>query len=137
MDQGPIPEQGSIGIRIVNLNTQLTRKVNGANEYNVYFDLSGNPSKLWRDLFDSQWRALTQEELWPKATIRGELLVMRSPLEEIRTTHLPALKRAVVATNDAVRRYSRERQANFTRRESTVDDERKTVEDLSDSLRFE
>jgi hypothetical protein len=130
-------EESTISIWIVDLNTELTRRAENSKEYNVHFNLSGTPSQTWKDMFDREWQRLTEEDLWQTATIRGRHLVMRSPLDRIRMTHLPTLKQAVRATNIALRPHPMKRSVNFARRDDTHDDERKAAEALSDSLRFE
>ena len=114
-------------IRIVGLNTDKTRRTLGSyTVYQVYFALSGEPPLAWRDIFGREWKDLNPTQ---EAGIDGRFLVMHCPLQEIPTRHLPALKKAVEATNSAYKQYAREQ---VTEEEHKVDvwkEERKTVED--------
>lgn len=95
----PTPE-----IRIVGLNTEKTRRTLGSyTMYQVYFDLSGNPPLAWRDIFGQEWKDLNPTQ---EAGLDGRFLVIHYPLQEIATTHLPALKKAVEATNNEYGKYA-------------------------------
>jgi hypothetical protein len=57
--------------------------------------------------------------------------------QEIATTHLPALKKAVEATNIAYKQYAREQRREDEGKGDVWKQERKTVEDLAKTLNFE
>jgi hypothetical protein len=122
-------------IRIVGLNTDKTRRTLGSyTVYQVYFELSGSPPLPWRDIFGREWKNLNPTQ---EAGIDGRFLIMHCPLQEIATTHLPALKKAVEATNIAYKQYAREQVAEEERKADVWKEERKTVEDLAKTLKFE
>ena len=44
-------------IRILRLNSDKTRKdTSSADTYHVYFELSGQPSSVWRSMFEEEWK---------------------------------------------------------------------------------
>ncbi len=121
-------------IRLVRLNTDKTRKINGSfTGYQVYFELSQTPSTAWRDIFAREWNDVSPLQ---EAGIDGGFLVMHCPLQKIEV-HLPALKKAVAATNEAYKKYAQQQATEQERREDVWRDERQTVEDIAKSLRFE
>jgi hypothetical protein len=122
-------------IRIVGLNTDKTRRTLGSyTVYQVYFELSGNPPMGWREIFGREWKDLNPKQ---EAGIDGKFLVMHCPLREVPTKHLPALKEAVEATNTAYKQYAREQETEEARKANVWKDERKAVEDMAGSLRFD
>jgi len=122
-------------IRIVGLNTDKTRRTLGSyTVYQVYFELSGSPPLAWRDIFGREWKDVNPTQ---EAGIDGRFLVMHCPLQEVATTHLPALKKAVEATNVAYKQYAREQVTEEERQADVWKEERKAVEDMAKSLRFE
>jgi hypothetical protein len=126
----PTPE-----IRIVGLNTDKTRRTLGSYlVYQVYFELSGTPPLAWRDIFGREWKDVNPKQ---EAGIDGRFLVMCCPLQEVATTHLPALKKAVEATNVAYKQYAREQVTEEEHKADVWKEERKTVEDMAKSLKFE
>lgn len=122
-------------IRIVGLNTDKTRRTLGSTTvYQVYFELSGTPPSQWREIFGRKWKELN---LTQEAGLDGRFLVMHCPLQEVATTHLPALKKAVEATNIAYRQYTKDQVAEEERKADVWKQERKTVENMAKSLTFE
>jgi len=137
-------------IRIVALNGDRTRKAKGSyTEYQVYFELSGAPSLTWRDIFGREWNDLSSTQ---GAGVDGRFLVMQCPLDEIATTHLPLLKKAVAATNEAYKRLAQEqaREDEHSKDEwmpgsrifhrdgmHGAEEQRKAVDALAKSLYFE
>jgi hypothetical protein len=122
-------------IRIVGLNTDKTRRTLGSyTVYQVYFELSANPPLGWRDIFGREWKDLNPRQ---EAGIDGRFLVLHCPLQEIATTHLPALKKAVAATNVAYKQFARDQVTEEERKADVWKQERKTVEDMAKTLKFE
>ena len=122
-------------IRIVGLNTDKTRRTLGSyTVYQVYFELSAAPPAAWRDIFGREWKDLNPKQ---EAGIDGRFLVMHCPLQEIASTHLPALKKAVAAANVAYKQYAREQVTKEERQADVWKQERKVVEDMAKSLRFD
>ena len=122
-------------IRIVGLNTDKTRRTLGSyTVYQVYFELSGPPPLAWRDIFGREWKDVNPKQ---EASIDGKFLVMHCPLQEVATTHLPALKKAVHATNVAYKQFAREQVTLEERKADAWKEERKTVEDMAKALKFE
>ena len=122
-------------IRIVGLNTDKTRRTLGSyTVYQVYFELSGAPPLAWRDIFGREWKDLNPTQ---EAGIDGRFLVMHCPLQEIAAKHLPSLKKAIQATNVAYKQYAREQLTEEEHKADVWKEERKTVEDMAKSLKFE
>jgi hypothetical protein len=122
-------------IRIVGLNTDKTRRTLGSyTVYQVYFELSGAPPIAWRDIFGREWKDLNPKQ---EAGIDGKFLVMHCPLQEVATIHLPALKKAVQATNVAYKQYAREQKTEEEHKADVWKEERKTVEEMAKALKFE
>ncbi len=127
--------QARPGMRIIGLNTGKTRRTRGSyTVYQVYFELSGNPSLAWREIFEREWKDLgsTQE-----AGIDGKFLVIHCPIQDVAAMHLPALKKTVVATNTAYTQYVREQATEAARKTDVWVEERKAVEAVAKSLRFD
>ena len=122
-------------IRIVGLNTDKTRRTLGSTTvYQVYFELSEIPPLAWREIFGRSWKVLNPTR---EAGIDGKFLVMHSPLQDIALTQLPALKKAVEEANAAYEQYAREQVIVNERKVDIWKEERKTVEDIAKSLRFD
>ena len=122
-------------IRIVGLNSDKTRKTLGSDTvYQVYFELSDTPSWAWRDIFGREWKALNPTQ---EAGIDGRFLVMHCPLQEIPAKHLPALKKAVGATNAAFNKFARDQASVEEHKADVWKQERETVEVMAKTLRFE
>ena len=122
-------------IRIVGLNTDKTRRTLGSTTvYQVYFELSARPPMVWCEIFGREWKAINTTQ---EARIDGTFLVLHCPLQEIALTQLPALKKTVEATNAAFLQYSRDQASDEQRRADVWTDERKVVEDVAKSLRFD
>jgi hypothetical protein len=96
------------GIRIVGLNNDRTRKIDGSDAaYEVCFDLSGIPTQAWGTLFEGEWKVLNGSDpsLWHAASINRGFLIMRCQLQEVLSLHLPFLKKAVAETNAKYEHY--------------------------------
>lgn len=127
--------QSALEIRIVGLNTDKTRRTLGSyTVYQVYFELSGAPPLAWRDIFGREWKDLNPRQ---EAGIDGRFLVMHCPLKDVATTHLPALKMAVEATNVAYKQFAREQITEEKHKADVWKEERKTVEDMAKTLKYE
>ena len=124
----------AVEIRIVGLNTDKTRKTLGSyTVYQVYLELSESPPWGWKDIFGREWKNLNPDE---EAIIDGKFLVFPSELQEIGSKHLPALKKAVEATNLAYKQYAREQLTEEERKADVWKQEREVVEDMARSLKF-
>ena len=122
-------------IKIIGLNTDKTRRTLGSyTVYQVYFELSENPSLPWRDIFGREWKNLNPTQ---EAGIDGRFLIMHCPLQEVAATHLPALKKAVESTNVAYKQYVRDQVNEEERRADVWKEERKTVEEMAKTLKFD
>lgn len=122
-------------IRIERLNTDKTRKDIGSETvYQVYFELSGPPPSEWRSIFGREWKGLN---LAQEASIDGTFLVLHCQLKEVEPTLLPALRKAVAATSDAYKLYAQSEATALEHREDVWKQERKDVDDLAASLRFD
>jgi len=124
----------AVEIRIVGLNSDKTRKTLGSyTVYQVYFELSESPPWGWRDIFGREWKNLNPDE---EAVIDGKFLVFPAELKEIGAKLLPALKKAVEATNLAYKQYAREQVSEEARKADFWKQERQVVEDIAKSLKF-
>lgn len=133
--QEEIPMGSAPEIRIERLNTDKTRKdIASDNVYHVYFELSGHPPPEWTIIFGREWKALS---LTHEAGIDGAFLVLHCQLHEVATTQLPALKKAVAAANEAYKRYAQKEATALGHREDVWKQERKDVDALATSLRFD
>lgn len=103
------PIKSVLDIRIVGLDIDKTRKINGScAAYQVYFKLSESPSVIWRDIFGREWNDLNSAE---EASIDGRFLIARCRLLDVVAIHLPELKKVVDATNAACKRSFQEQSA--------------------------
>ncbi len=126
-------------IRIVSLNRDKTRKTSGSGTvYQVYFELSGTPPQAWRNIFEGEWKVLNPAlpHLWQAASVDGRFLLIHCPLQEI-AAHLPVLKKAVALTNKTHEQYVHEQAKEQERRDDVWKLERKAVDDMAESLRFD
>jgi hypothetical protein len=126
-------------IRIVGLNREKTRLANGSDIiYNVHFELSGTPPIVWRNIFEGEWKVLNpaQPHLWQATGIERGFLVIHCPLQEI-AAQLPVLKKAIAATNKTYEQYAQEQATEQKHREDVWKRERKAVDDIAETLKFE
>jgi hypothetical protein len=122
-------------IRIERLNTEKTRKNVGSDTvYDVYFQLSGHPPPEWRAIFGREWRGLNLSQ---EAALHGAFLVLHCQLHEVATTQLPALKKVFEVTNEAYRRFAQKEATALKHREDVWKQERKDVDAMAASLRFD
>ena len=122
-------------LRIKRFNSDKTRKDFGSDTvYHVYFELSRDPPPEWRDIFGREWKRLN---LTQEAGIDGTFLVLHCQIQEVASMLLPALKKAVGATNAAYKEYVQKEAAALELREDVWREERKGIEALGASLRFE
>jgi hypothetical protein len=130
----------TLNIRITGINRNKTRMTDGLDaRYQVYFELSGMPAQAWTTIFRQEWKALNlaQPLLWSEANIDNKFLVMHCFLQEIASTYLPVLKKAVAATNSAYSHYVHNEATEHDRRNEVWKQERKAVDVIAESLRFE
>jgi hypothetical protein len=132
-------KEGSTGsapeIRIERMNNEKTRKdVGSETVYHVYFELSGYPPPEWREIFGGEWKKLNTTQ---EAAIDGGFLVIHCPLVEVSTTQLPALKKAIAAANEAYKQYAEKEASALEHREDAWKKERKDVDTMATSLRFD
>ncbi len=129
------PLASAVEIRIERLNADKTRKDIGSETvYHVYFELSDSPPPEWRRIFAQEWNKLNQTQ---EANIDEAFLVLHCPLQEIAAAQLPALKKAVASSNEAYQRYSQEEATTLEHREDAWKQERKDVDTMATSLRFD
>ena len=122
-------------MRIERLNTDKTRKDIGSDTvYHVYFELSGSPPPEWRMIFGREWKGLQQTQ---EADLDGAFLVLHCQLHEVAASQFMALKKAVAATNEAYKRYAQGEAAAREHREDVWRQERKDVDAMAASLRFD
>jgi hypothetical protein len=125
----------TLDIRIERVNTDKTRKDLGSDTvYHVYFELSGHPVPEWRAIFEREWKELSPTE---KAGIDGKFLVLHCQLHEVETIELPALKKAVAATNEAYKLYEQREATALEQREEVRQKERDNVNDMAAPLHFD
>jgi hypothetical protein len=137
--QGTLSES-AVEMRIVGISTDKTRKIAGSEtHYHVYFILSGTPEQVWRIIFLDQWKALltVPPTPWAEAVIDGSFLRVDCPLRDVAPTYFPALKRAVAETNKAYMQRVQEDANAEEGREDVWRKERKAVDEVAASLRFD
>ncbi len=122
-------------IRIERMNTDKSRKDVGSDAvYHVYFELSGHPPPEWTSIFRREWSGLNQTE---EVGIDGAFLVLHCELHDVAATRLPLLKKAVAATNEVYRRFAQEAATASEHRQDAWEKERKDVDAVAASLRFD
>ena len=107
-------------IQITGLNTDKTRKTDGADRgYQVYLELSGTPVQSWRTIFAQKWKEFhdTQPQFSLDVHVDNTFLVIHCVLQEIADIYLPALKKAVDATNRSFAKYSHDAAIEQQRRD--------------------
>lgn len=125
--------------RITGLNRDKTRKTDRMDaRYDVYFELSRTPEQAWKTIFEREWKTLNlaQPRIWFEANVDNKFLIMHCFLDEIASTYLPLLKKAVDTTNIEYHRYACEEALENKRRTDVWAQERKSVDDMAESLRF-
>jgi hypothetical protein len=121
----------STNIRILRLNVDKTHRVSGSfTEFQVYFELSSTPSAVWSGIFGREWYDLNPVQ---EASIDGSFLVIQCPLLKI-VFHLPVIKRAVAATNEAYDRYAREQKREQEGQGDGRKEDRRILEELKKFL---
>ncbi len=132
-------EESTTDIRIIGLNTDKTRRMIGSETmYQVYFELSGIPPMMWRNVFEQEWKAsnVGQPLSLQETSVERAFLVVHCSLQEVGG-YMPILKKVVALTNILYDQYT-SKQANELRdREDVWKDERKAVEDIAKSLHFD
>ena len=127
-------------IRITGLNTDKTRKTDGADRgYQVYLELSGTPVQAWRTIFEQEWKALnhTQPQLSLDVNVDSRFLVVHCSLQEIPGIYLPALKKVVDTTNKSYVKYSYDAATEQQHQDDEWTQERKAVDDVARLLKFD
>lgn len=128
-------------IRITGLNKDKTRKPDRSGTmYLVHFELSENPSQDWKDIFEHEWKAIaanfsTKTAPNEAAVDRGFLTVF-CPLVDVGSVYLPALRKAVAATNSVHAEHLRRQGDLQTEKENIWKVERKAVEAMAATLSF-
>jgi hypothetical protein len=133
--QEQINVEPELGVRIIRLNTDKTRKDAGSEDvYHMYFELTIHPPSEWARIFEAEWYAAHHPH---KAEIDGGYLVFHSTLRDVDQATLTDLNTAVIEANVAYDRYARAHSAARESREDAWKHEREEVEALAKSLRFE
>lgn len=70
--------------------------------FNIYFKLSAEPPPEWQQFFEHE-RRYPMHTLWRIATLKGEYIVLESPLDEIDIHYQDLVKNAANA-NEAYRK---------------------------------
>ncbi|HWP83440.1 MAG TPA: hypothetical protein VNN76_12395 [Bacteroidota bacterium] len=141
------PTDSTPTIRMISLNREKTRKtekrLRGIDAaipvYQVYFDLSDHPSQAWGATFENEWNTLNLKSSQSprEAIIDGRSLVIHCPLREVTSIQVPLLKKAVAAANTSYHRHLHELAVRQQQRNDVWRVERKAVDDLADSLKFD
>jgi len=131
----PLPSDAAPDIRITRLNTDKTQKDPGsAAVYHFYFELTSHPPSEWSSLFNREWEILHLPRV---ARIDGGFLVVHGEIREVAPTLLPALKQAAAKTNAAYREHVANEALALERRENVWRDERKDIDALAASLKYD
>ncbi len=132
-------KEAGVEIRIARLNNDKTRKVDGSDVlYDVYFELSGIPPDAWGSLFEGEWKFLNaaHQKLWQSVQIDRGFLIIRCPLQEVLSMHLPFLKKAVTVTNKKYKQFVEELAIERKGRKDAWELERSKVDVVANSLQF-
>jgi hypothetical protein len=131
-------DTSQVEIRIVNLNTDRTRKVSGSStQYQVTFVLSADPPREWRDVFDRVWKDLVreQEHQWYETVIDRSFVVTHCTLTEV-VPCLRLLQQAITLTNPAHRQLVYKQLVEQARRNNVWKLERDAVEAMAATLHY-
>ncbi|MEW6060526.1 MAG: hypothetical protein AB1600_01160 [Bacteroidota bacterium] len=131
----------AVEIKIIGLNIDKTQKVNRSDTaYNIYFELSGIPSQVWKIIFEREWKSKTSstqaEEKTTEAGVDRGFLVIHCPLQEVAIRYLPLLNEAVTSTNSEYKRYLQRQELEQVRRENLWKEERQSVYEMAQTLNF-
>ncbi|MCU0452512.1 MAG: hypothetical protein MUE68_02555 [Bacteroidetes bacterium] len=130
LEPGATPE-----IRIKRLNADKSRKdVGSATVYHLYFELTAHPPVEWVTLFGQEWEKL---QMGRSVEVDAAFLVVHGELREVHETLLSALKQAAAKANAAYGQYAISEASALERREDVWKQERKDVDTLAASLRFD
>jgi hypothetical protein len=127
--------EADLNVHIVRMNTDKTRKDTGSETvYHVYFELSTDPPSEWKIFFGQEWTKLNLKE---SAEIDQTFLVLHCQLNEVPTSLLQALKKAVAATNAAYAQNVKKVAVDHKHRQDVWKQERADVEKMATLLRFD
>lgn len=127
--------EADLDIRIVRMNPDKTRKDTGSeNVYHVYFELSADPPAEWKVFFGLEWGKLNVKEV---AVMDQAFIVLHCQLDAVPTLLLPLLKKAVAASNAAYAQNVIKVAADHERLQDIWKQDRKSVENMATSLRFD
>lgn len=125
-------------IRIVGLNTDKTRKMIGSDSvYQVYLELSGSPTVIWRSFFDAEWKKTNAQQplALHDASVERTFLIIHCALEEL-ADYLPKLRQAVSASNTDFLQFMETQASEQQSRIDVWKTERARVEQVARSLDF-
>lgn len=101
--------------------------------FNVYLNLTHKPTREWVQIFDAE-RRFPRHNMWRKAWIDGQHIVINCTLEEINKYHLRDLKEDLVNANKKYREYLQQeviKQQTETEKKSA---EQKNIDNILDNL---
>lgn len=122
-------------IRIVGLNNDATRSINGA-LCEVHFSLSVAPPWAWVHFFDAAYQS-ARSNMWRRAKVQGNDIVLSCGLDEIEKYHKQPLVNAVAAANRSyiadLQRLEQEKAEEIERQMA----ERDQINAMGDNLKFD
>jgi len=123
-------------LTIIGLDTERTRPSSRASGLrHMYLTLSASPSRAWSQLFDQE-RQFPRHNMWRRAWIEGNAIVVDCVPEEIALYHLNDLKQDVAEANQKYRQYLGQSEAEQRRAVEVRAQEQKRLEDLKGRLDF-
>jgi hypothetical protein len=135
------PDNATTSIRITGLNKDNTRKTHPTDSFfQVYFELSRNPSQVWKNIFEKEWKSAAAALIAkkrPKAYIDRGFLAIHCPIMEVGSIFLPALKKAVAGTNTRYQEYEMVQLQEHLRKESIWKKDRSLVDEIAKTLTFD
>lgn len=129
-------------IRITGLNMDKTRRADTSGPlYNIYFELSDNPSQGWKEFFQNEWATVTARsspavKLNDAAVDRG-FLVVHASLDDVASVYLPALKASISSANALYADDCSRRERTRSVKEQAWQEERAQVEKMASTLTFD
>ena len=126
-----------VDIKIKGLDRKRTRNPDSKKDiYNVYFELSDYPSRIWAEIFEAE-RVFPRHTMWRRAWIEDKYVVVHCVPEEARKYHQRDIKEDVDNTNKKYREYLRENAVNVTRENEKNIQERKRLDEAFNGLTFD
>ena len=117
-------------ITITGIDKERSQHVEGS-IFRVYLPLSSVVPGGWPDVFEGVWHH-TFYSMKREAGVEGDALWIECVLDEMKTDHLPELKKAVEETNTRYKDLLRQQDREQEQQQRRDQDNRKTLDGLDD-----